>query len=105
MNELDMKLNVLFQNEEFKAECENIHSVEELQKLFATHDVEMSIDQVTELCIAIGKRAAQEENGELSEEDLDDVAGGFGVVTWTCIGLGVLCLGAFGLGVYNGLKG
>ena len=102
MNELDKKLCELFQNEEFKAECENIQSVEELQKLFAAHGVDMTIEQVTELCVAVGRRVAQEENGELDEEALDEVTGG---IAWAVIGIAALCIGAFALGIYNGING
>lgn len=105
MEKLDQQLTTLFQDSIFAEEAKNFKTVEDMKKALEAHGIEMSIDEVTELCVAIGKRAAQENGEELSEEALDDVAGGFGVVVWTCIGVGVLCIGAFALGVYNGYKG
>ena len=105
MKDFDQQLFTLFQNPDFQERANNIQSVEELQRLFANYGVDMTFEQVNELCLAIGKRAAQEADGELTEDALDDVAGGIGIVTLTCIGVGVLCIGAFCLGVYNSYKG
>lgn len=104
MEYLDKKLTELFQDASFKEEAKAFKTVEDLQHALENHGITMSTEEVTELCIAIGQRAACESNEELSEDALDSVAGGFGVVTWVCIGVGVLCLGAFALGIYNGYK-
>lgn len=105
MENLDQQLTALFQDASFAEKAKNFKTVEDMKIALEAHGIEMSIDEVTELCLAIGKRAAQENGEELSEEALDDVAGGFGIVTWVCIGVGVLCIGAFAVGVYNGYKG
>lgn len=39
---------------------------------------------------------------ELNDNELQEIDGG---VAWALIALGVLCAGAFGIGVYNGFKG
>lgn len=102
MENLDQRLTALFQDASFAEEAKNFKTVEDMKTSLEAHGIVMSIDEVTELCVAIGKRAAQENGDELSEEALDDVAGGLGVIFWTCVGVGVLCVGAFALGVYNG---
>ena len=105
MNTLDQQLTELFKDPAFEKEAKNITSVEEFQTALEAHGIGMTEEQVTELCIAIGRRASNEAtDAELTEEELSGAAGGFGVITWTCIGIGVLCVGAFALGVYNGYK-
>ena len=53
-------------------------TVEAAQKVFASRGIEFSLEEVE--AIAAGLRAT-EANGELSAEDLDDVAGGVTLVT------------------------
>lgn len=105
MENLDQKLTVLFQDASFKEEAKSFKTVEDMQRALANHGIEMSVDEVTELCVAIGKKVVQDSGDELNEDALDSVAGGFGIAAWVCIGVGVLCIGAFALGVYNGYKG
>lgn len=38
----------------------------------------------------------------LNDNELQEIDGG---IAWALIGLGVLCLGGFGVGIYNGYKG
>lgn len=105
MKSLDQKLTALFQDASFAEEAKEFKTVEDMQYSLEKRGIAMSAEEITQLCVAIGKRVAQGDGEELSEDALDDVAGGFGIVTWTCIGVGVVCIGAFALGVYNGYKG
>lgn len=97
----NQKLVEIFQNEQFKAESQSLSTAEDLQKLFKNYDLELTMDEVYELCAQI---ACSSKEGELNENDLDAVAGGFGWVAAAAIGLGVVCIGAFAVGVYNGYK-
>lgn len=99
MNTLNEKMNMLFKNEGFTAEAKGITTVEEMQKLMAKYEVEMSEEEIHEMCRIIANQIEGEE--ELSENALDSVAGGF--PGWW-IAVGVVCVGAFAVGVYNGLK-
>ena len=93
-------LTGLFSNVTFKEEVKGLKTVEDLQKLFSNYDVELTIDEVKEICCEIAKQMQNSENGELNENDLEQVSGG---VAWALIALGVGCLGAFALGIYNGM--
>lgn len=99
MTNLNDKLNVLFMNESFTVEAKTVTTVEEMQKLMKKFDVEMSSDEIVEMCRVIAEQMNSEE--ELSENVLDNVSGGF--PGWW-IAVGVVCVGAFALGIYNGLK-
>lgn len=105
MENLDQKLTALFQDASFAEEAKGFKTVEDMQYSLEKRGIAMSTEEITQLCVAIGERVAQGDSDELGEDALDDVAGGFGIVAWTCVGVGVLCIGAFALGVYNGYKG
>lgn len=67
------KLLEIFENEEFKAAAEGIASAEELRELFAKHGLELTLDEINDL---FARAAKCMKEGELDEEDLEDVAGG-----------------------------
>ena len=73
-------------DEAFNREAEGIQTAEEFQRLFAGHGVDLSIEEVEDLCAAI---VNAEKPGELNENDLENVAGGFGFVLGLSIGLAV----------------
>lgn len=90
-------LSAVFSNEAFKAEAQTLKSLEDLQNLLAKYDVQLSIEEVKELCAQIAEAAKVGDNDELTEDALENVAGG----VWGYVVLGVVCLGAFCLGIYN----
>ena len=96
------KLMEIFENEQFKEEAANLTTAEELQTLFARYGLEMSTDEVMNLCGAIVRQ--MESGDELSESDLEDVAGGIAGFVVGVVFLGIGCLGATALGIYNGYK-
>lgn len=98
--EKEQKLAELFQNEQFKKEANELKTAEELQRLFASYGLELSLDEVYSLCEKI---ALNMEKGELSEDELENVSGGF-AITAGVVALGVGCIGALALGIYNGYK-
>lgn len=95
------KLKELFLSESFKKEAENLKTAEELQELFCKHGLEMTVEEVVDLCGKIARQMEAGENGEISEDALEDVTGG---IAWALVGLGVLCVGAVALGIYNGYQ-
>ncbi len=95
MNE--QKVAELFQSESFKAEVANITTAEELQKAFERHGVDMTLDEVIGLCGQIAHQMQSDD--ELDEDALENVSGG---IAWALVGLGVVCLGAVALGIWNG---
>ena len=74
------KFQALQENGQFEQELENISTPEELQALLGSHGIEMTMDEVQEFMTS----AVKLNNDELSEEDLEDVAGG--VAAWVIVG-------------------
>ena len=73
MNELKEKLAGLDGNQEFAKALETAKNVEDLVRIFAEYGVETTEKELREL-------GASDKEGELSAEDLEDVAGG--AVNW-----------------------
>lgn len=71
-NETMEKIRVLMENEAFGKEIENVETAAELQKAFEGHGIEITEDEVVEIC----KGIAANKDGIISEEDLDAVSGG-----------------------------
>jgi hypothetical protein len=69
------KINELINSEEFADEIENLETIEELQAAFKNHGVEMTADEIIDL----GTKIAVSGDGEISEDDLKNVAGGVNV--------------------------
>ena len=69
------KLAEIFENEQFKLEVQNVEIPEDFQALLAEYGLEMTLEEVNEL---FEQAAAYVNAGELSEEELEDVAGGKG---------------------------
>lgn len=95
------KLKELFLSESFKKESESVKTAEELQNLFQKYGLDLTLDEVVELCGQIARQMEVGDKGEISEDALDNVTGG---IAWALIGLGVMCIGAAAVGVYNGYQ-
>lgn len=68
------KLNTLLQDEAFLEKLVALETDTEVQSLLAENGVELSIAEIT--AIKAGVAAQLGENEELSEDDLENVAGG-----------------------------
>lgn len=99
LNNKAAMLTEVFSNEAFKAEAAGIRTVDEFKQLLARYDVEMADEEIRELIIQIAEAAKTGEDGEISDAALETVTGG----VWGYVVLGVICVGAFALGVYNSL--
>lgn len=95
----------LFQNEAFQAEAKECKTMDDFHALFNRHGAEISEEETIELISQIAEKRQQMDNGELAEEDLDNVAGGIvltgGLAIAACVGVGALCVGAFAISAYN----
>ena len=96
------KLVEILGNEQFKAESKTLTTAEDLQTLFAKYDLDLTMDEVYHLCASIA--CSMKSDDELDAEDLEYVAGGIAWPVVAAVALGVVCLGAFAIGVYNGYK-
>jgi len=74
---MEEKLNALKENKAFSAEFEKVTSAQELTALFQRYGVDVPLEIAQELFVPISN-----EDGELSTEDLENVAGGgiFGAI-------------------------
>lgn len=89
MNE---KMNELLQDEAFLEKLLNLESDTEVQALLAENGVELTLAEITSVKTAIESRLAGD-NAELSEDELESVAGGVDVdkiITAVFDGLGSL---------------
>lgn len=72
MEEIMEKLNPLWEDEQFVAALAGAETDEEVLKLLGEHGIELNEEEAAEI------KAAANRQGELSEDDLEDVAGGIG---------------------------
>ncbi len=77
--EFNGKINNLLTDPEFAQELKNANNVEEMAELFNANGIAITADVITE-----SLKAAQE-TGELKEDDLEEVSGGF----WGIISAGI----------------
>ena len=61
----------------FVHQLADAETVEAAQKVFAARGIEFTLDEVKAIAAGLKANAA---NGELSENDLEDVAGGVGIL-------------------------
>ena len=76
--DIKAKLVEIFENEQFKAAAEELTTVDELRELLAQYGLELTLEEVGSLC---AQAIVGMKDGELDEADLEDVAGGTGLVT------------------------
>lgn len=102
------KISELFQNETFQKEAQECKTMEDFYDLFNRCGAEITEEETVELISKIAEEKQKRDNGEIGEEDLDNVAGGLVISTTAfCIGVGVVCVGAAALSAYvsyNALK-
>lgn len=100
-NEMEKKLEALLQNED---EISAIYDGEPEQILanFAARGIEMSMEELGELSVGLLDGMQPSREGELSENELEDVAGGVNIVT-AMVRIGVAC-GQFTVGLKDGIQ-
>jgi hypothetical protein len=107
------KMNEILVNPEVQAQLRTVEGSEEIYKIFVENGVDFTPEEFEQVLITIGRMEATKD-GELSEEDLDEVAGGIWealaalvtgpIGTGVLIAAGCVCLVAAGVGAYNKYK-
>lgn len=86
--EIQNKFEELFKNEAF---CEhffdNIDNVPVVKQLLSENGVAFSDEEVTQFVDFTKKNVEKQENGELAEDELDDVSGGSVIAAWVVAGV------------------
>ncbi len=79
MAERNEKLKEIFANEELVSEMLSTEKLEDAQKWFSDHGVEISTDELQELGDKLDKfiKGEQDKDYELSEEEMESISGGF----------------------------
>ncbi len=72
--EMAQKFESLKNDKDFAEQMAMVETVQDVQEIFAKNGIELSVEDI-ERSMAFAQ--AKEANGELSEEMLDDVSGGF----------------------------
>lgn len=88
-NNIKLFLEKLASDAEFAEKAFNAESPEDLQKLAAVAGIELTMDDIMESKEILSKAFDKLNQNELSDKDLEDVAGGMGVATATAITVGV----------------
>ena len=89
------RIKKVFSDEEFVKELFSKESPEEAQALLAEKDIDMSIEDLVKLKDFIVAKLQAVESGEseeLTEEDLADIAGGWGMVIAGAVGALIISL-------------
>lgn len=86
-NEIMIEFDKVFENEAFVQELADATSAAELKRLLSLKDIRVSEEGAEEIFSQILRI---KNGGELSEEELDQVGGG-----WVGFGIGVIAVGTF----------
>jgi hypothetical protein len=85
------RIKEIFSDEAFVKELFSKEDPEEVQKMLADKGIDLSIDEIVTLKDMLEKKLQQAQNGEeLAEDDLEEVAGGSGVLAFlVCAAIGL----------------
>lgn len=96
----------LLDDKEFVVGMMSQETPEDVQKVFAAKGFALTMDEVNELGRALAEAEAKGIDAELSEGDLDNVAGGFAITVAGLIAAGkiIVAVGGAGLALYKWYK-
>ena len=92
------RIKEIFSDEEFVVELLGLENPEDAQALLKTKGIDLELDQVRKMGEIINKQlnAVTIEEGEISEEDLEDVSGGWFAIVMpivsTIVGGAIKCI-------------
>lgn len=92
----------LLNNKEFVVEMMSQETPEDVQKVFAAHGVDISMEDVNAFGKALASLDVQNSGDELDEEALMNVAGG--VIDWILAGKVVVAVVGAGISIYKWYK-
>lgn len=101
MEERFVKASELLEKDDFAEKLKLVESPEDVQKLFADNGVELSLEDIKNIAMESMKNA---DDGEIDEEDLDNVSGGFVLSTTACVVIGGASLCFYSSVGYQKLK-
>ena len=94
------KLNQIFEDSAVMEQVSTLRDPDEIRAVLEEHGLTLSAQELDEILLAVGESVSQlMPEGELSEDDLEDVAGGVSVTILLGAGAKILC------GVAGGLVG
>lgn len=103
------RITELFQQKDFQEEASACKTMQDFHALFLRKGVEISEEETVDLISKIAVEKQRADNGELSEEALDDVSGGVALTgaaaVAACVGVGVAGVGAFALTAFVAYQG
>ena len=89
------KIREVFSDEKFVKSLMELETPEEVQKALAEKDIDLSVEDIKKIAELLQKKA----DGELSDDELESVAGG-GI----CLGIAVVVYATFGAAFYVNRK-
>ena len=110
IDEQSQRIIELESDEAFMKKLMNCDSAEKVQALFKENGADIAMEQVNDLLKGIGELLIQLGNndGELTEDELEQIAGGWswkGFVTGTLLGVAVFVVGALSVAAEVGTAG
>lgn len=92
------QINALFEKPEIQQQISGLTDPEEIRKVLAENGVELTAEEMNEVLLSIGETVANlVPDSELSEDDLENVAGGFAMTISLGAGAAVFCAVAGGI--------
>ncbi len=85
----EQRIKELLADEEFVKELVALETPEEVQAMLEEYDIEVTTEEIQQ----IHDFLVEHEGEELSEEDLENVAGGFGLIILALIIVGAIATG------------
>ena len=70
------QIQKMFSDEAFVAKFNAMEEFDEIKTLFSENNLDLSDEEIKEFIAAVVKTGEQKENGELSEDQMEDVVGG-----------------------------
>ncbi len=98
------KLTELLKDKAFVEEFFKQETAEDAQKFLAPKGVDVTIDELNQLRDAVVARLDDSNGDELSDDQLDNVAGGIAVTTIAGIVAGIAGATTFGVALFDKIK-
>lgn len=100
MNNIDAKkLEAVLKDKQFAQHLLTLEAPEDVKKAFGGKGIHFTLEEVKEIGAALSEQASSLKDGELSQENLEAVSGGFVITGITAIGIAKLLIGVAGLGL------